>query len=149
MASIDQEIKSSFESEMHRLLTNVVYTSSWFKNLFDEFYKEFGLSTQQSNILRILRGAGDWKSMNDIKAVMVEKSPNATRLADKLIAKELVERNRSESDRRVVYLRITKKGLDLLDKADKAGNPLSQEALESITDEEARLASRVLDKIRG
>ncbi len=149
MASIDQEVKTRFANDKHRFITNLVFTSNWFQNQVVVFLKPFQLSLQQFNILRILKGAGDWVTMNDIKALMVDKFPNATRLSDKLLDKGLVERKRSDSDRRIVYLSITKKGLELLEAIDKSENTSHMDFMERITEEEAKLFSHVLDRMRG
>ena len=148
MGNIDKEVKTRFINDKHRFITNLVFTSNWFQNQFIEFLKPYKLSQQQFNILRILRGANDWVSMNDIKKLMIDKFPNATRLSDKLLDKGLVERKRSESDRRIVYLSITKTGMELLEAIDKDKNNDFMACLDKITDEEARLFSKILDKIR-
>ncbi len=148
MAKIDQEVKTKFQNNKHRFITNLIFTSNWFRNLVIEYLKPYGISFQQFNILRILRGAKDWVTMNDIKELMVEKSPNATRLADKLIDKGFVERQRSDADRRVVYLAITEKGTKLLETIDN--NPGDyMEFMTRITEKEAKQVSDILDKMRG
>jgi DNA-binding MarR family transcriptional regulator len=86
--------------------------------------------------------------MNDLKNLMIEKSPNATRLADKLIAKGFIERKRSEVDRRVVYLAITDKGVELLETINNVSDNYL-EFMTRITEEEAKQVSDILDKIRG
>jgi DNA-binding MarR family transcriptional regulator len=149
MASIDDEVKTNFMNDRHRFVANLMFTSSWIRGLFVEFLKPFGISSQQFNILRILRGAGDWVSMNDVKRLMVEKSPNATRLVDKLLEKGLVERRRSEEDRRVVHINITKAGLDLLSGIDELGDGEHNVFLTRITDEEAKKINPILDRLRG
>ncbi len=148
MGNIDEEVKTRFENDKHRFITNLVFTSNWFKNLVDEFLKPFQLSQQQFNILRILRGANDWVTMNDIKALMVDKFPNTTRLSDKLLDKGLIDRKRSEHDRRIVYLAISKKGLELLKAIDNSNHTKHMEFMNKITDEEAKQFSIVLDKMR-
>ena len=91
-------------------------------------------------------------SVNTIKERMVEKSPNTTRLMDKLLEKELIVRERCEEDRRIVYVEISKKGLKLLSQID---NALCDEDKNiemvpgSLSDEEADLLSNLLDKIRS
>lgn len=149
MPCIDDEMNMKFKDEQHRLLANLVFTSAWIQNQFEAFLKPFGVSPQQFNILRILRGAKDWLSMNEVKDRMVEKSPNATRLCDKLLRKELLERVRCDADRRVVHLRISQKGLDLLQQIDEVDDQSYMGFKENVSAEEARLASQVLDKLRG
>ncbi len=147
MASIDEEIKNQFPNNKIRLIANVMFTANWMNGLFTEQLRPFDLSMQQFNILRILRGAGDWIAMTEVKNRMVEKSPNATRMVDKLINKQLVERQRSDSDRRVVYIRLTKKGALLLEEIDQQDNEAIR-FIEHITDEEAGQVSEILDKLR-
>lgn len=149
MASIDKVTKTRFANDKHRFATNIVYTANWIKNLSEAYLKPYGLSNQQFNILRILRGANDWVSMNDVKDLMIDKSPNATRLADKLKNKGLIQRRRSETDRRIVYLHISPEGLELLAEMDKTGVNVLEEAFDRISDEEATLVSGILDRFRG
>ena len=149
MGTIDEEVKTRFANDKHRFITNLVFTTNWFQNQVIEFLRPYQLSQQQFNILRILRGAGDWVTMNDIKALMVDKFPNTTRLSDKLLDKELVHRKRSDVDRRIVYLEISKKGLKLLEDIDNDENDKHMEFMDRITDEEAKQFSSILDKMRG
>lgn len=149
MGKIDAEIKSTFLSDQHRFVTNLVFTANWVQHAFAEKIKPFGISRQQYNILRILKAAGDWLPMTEVKDGLLDKAPNATRLANKLLKKELIERNRSETDRRVVYVRITKSGLTLFEEINQTKN-IVQHALENhITAKEAKLVSDILDKFRG
>lgn len=148
MAKIDDVIKTKFQNDKHRFMANMVYTSNWFRSLTADFLKPYGISSQQFNILRILRGAKEeWVAMNDIKSLMVEKSPNATRLADKLLKAELVNRQRSSSDRRVVFLSISNKGLELLTNIDE-DDMAYLDVMNNITDEEAKLVSDIFDRLR-
>jgi len=149
MASIEKEVNSSLKDDKQRFVVNLMYTSGWIRNMFSEFIKPFDLSSPQFNILRILRGEGDWLAMNVVKERMIEKSPNATRLADKLISKNLIERQRSDSDRRVVFVKITANGLELLATIDKKDNTQFESLIDRITPEEAKQFSAILDKMRG
>ena len=78
---------------------------------------------------------------------MVEKSPNTTRLMDKLIDKGLIVRSRCKEDRRVVYVKITENGLKLLSEIDENGLGTSLNNI-GLTDEEANILSDLLDKVR-
>lgn len=149
MATIDDEIKTRFANDKHRFIANLIYTANTFQNLFIDFLKPYGLSPQQFNILRILRGADDWVTMNKIKNLMVDKAPNATRLSDKLLDKGLIARKRGENDRRIVYLSITKLGLKLLKDIDNNNTGEHFLYFNRITDEEAIMFSKILDRLRG
>ena len=126
-------------------MINIKYTAHWLDAIGAEILKPFKLSEQQYNVLRILRGSAKAITVNSVKERMIQKSPNSTRLMDKLCDKKLIERVRCENDRRVVYVEITKKGLKLLDKInfDEFDNQM-----QSISEEEAKTLNKLLDKIR-
>ena len=148
MAKIDQDLQHNFQNNKQRFIANLIYTSNWFQNEVVTYLKPYEISFQQFNILRILRGSGEWMTMNDVKTLMIEKSPNTTRLVDKLIKKGFVERERSEKDRRVVFVMITDKGKELLKTIDD--NPGTYlEFMDKMTDEEAKLVSEILERIRS
>lgn len=145
MGDLSKDINSTFASEKIKAFLNIKYTSNWISSKENEFFRPYGISPQQYNILRILRGAKKAITVQTIKDRMIERAPNATRLMDKLCEKELIGRERCDHDRRVVYINITEKGLDLLIDIDKN---LKFDFLEKLTDKEAITLSDLLDKIR-
>lgn len=147
---IDDAIQSTFKSPGQRALVNVRYTSNFFATQQNKFMSSFGLSMPQYNILRILRGAKKSISVNDAKNRMVEKSPNTTRLMDKLFDKGLIERERCNNDRRVVFVKISEEGLKLLAEIDEAFIDTDAGMMtKNLTDDEADTLSDLLDKLRG
>lgn len=149
MAKIDEITKTRFINDKHRAVTNLMYTSNWIRSLFVEFLKPYGLSPQQFNILRILRGAKGWVAMSEVKKLMIDKAPNATRLSDKLLDKKLIKRKRGSEDRRVVYVHISAAGLNLLHDIDSNDEGEHVEFIERISEADARMLNLVLDKLRG
>ena len=150
MAAIEEEIKSEFKNDYHKAFVNVLFTANWLSNLHSSALKPYKISTQQFNILRILRGGKTWMAMTDVKGRMVEKSPNTTRLADKLLNQKYLERKRSSTDRRVVFVRISKKGLSLLTEIDAAWKLLKPDLLlDGITEKKVIKLSDYLDKLRN
>lgn len=150
MPTISEAIQSSFETDQHMAVVNILYTANWLKNLHGDDLKSYDITLQQFNILRILRGGKDWMTMNDVKSRMIEKSPNATRLADKLIDAGLIERKRCDEDRRVVYVRITQKGKKMLKTIDDQKTMLPVDGFhKNLTTKEAKTLSDLLDKLRG
>lgn len=145
---IGEIIQAKFKSVQQKAVVNVRYTSNFIGHYHNNYMAQFDLSMPQFNILRILRGAKKPISVNSVKERMVERSPNTTRLMDKLIEKGLMERVRCESDRRVVYVSITEEGLKLLAKIDIDMEDTSIFA-QNLTDEEAEQLSQLLDKMRG
>lgn len=149
MPRIEEELKSRFESEQHKAMLNVLFTAAWFRNGQVELFKPFGISPQQYNILRILRGAKDRVNMHCVKERMIDRAPNATRLTDKLISKGLVERERCEEDRRVVYVRISEKGLHMLRQIDERTKAREVDTVRRLSDVDAAELNRLLDAWRG
>ena len=149
MASIDKEIGGTFPNDKVRMMANLMFTANQIRHTVNMQLKPFGISEQQFNILRILRGAGESLSMNTVKNRMIDRSPNATRLADKLLDKGLIARERSETDRRVVFVRITQEGLDLLEQIDEQDFDTILNHFDNITEGDAKTMSDLLDKMRG
>lgn len=145
MGDIAKDIQSKFPNDKVKAMLNILYTANWIQNKQNDFFKPFGISPQQYNILRILRGAGEPISVQTIKNRMLERSPNTTRLMDKLCDKELIRRVPCETDRRVVHIEVAKEGLALLSTIDKSKRVAT---LESLTLNEAAMLSDLLDKIR-
>lgn len=145
MGDLSKDIKSTFKNDKVKALINIIYTANWINSLQTAFFKPYGISPQQFNILRILNGAGEPLKAQVIKDRMVERSPNTTRLMDKLLAKELINRFACPEDRRVVHIEITKDGVKLLDEISKY---LNEDPLANLSDEEAKQLSDLLDKIR-
>ncbi len=145
MGDISKDIKSKFPNNKVKALINIKYTANWLSSNENDFFKPYGISPQQYNILRILRGAGEAIKVQVIKDRMIERAPNATRLMDKLCDKKFIERIRCDHDRRVVYINISKQGLELLTTIDKS---IKLDFLENLTETEAAQLSDLLDKIR-
>jgi DNA-binding MarR family transcriptional regulator len=147
--TIDKAIKSKFKSEQQRMVVNLLYTANWLKNIHADMLNPFDITTQQYNILRILRGSNDWMTMNTVKERMIDKSPNTTRLTDKLVAKKCVERKRCDEDRRVVYVKITAKGIKLMAEIDEKTMKPFDKIADKISSKDAKQVSAILDELRG
>lgn len=145
MGNLNDDIQSKFKNEKVKAMLNIIYSANWINSKLNTFFKSFDLSHQQFNILRILNGADEPLKVQTIKERMVERSPNATRLMDKLCAKELINRIQCPDDRRVVHIIITKKGKELLHDINKSMN---FDVLENLTIDEAKLMNELLDKMR-
>ena len=145
MGDISKDINSKFANSKVKALLNIIYTANWINSHQNAFFKPYGISPQQYNILRILRGAQEPLKVQIIKERMLERAPNATRLMDKLCAKKLIDRLPCPEDRRVVHIAITKEGLALLKEIDENFN---QDLLKNLTLTEANILSDLLDKIR-
>ena len=147
---IEEELnQNKFQNIQHKAMVNIRFTSNFISNIQNSFLNTYGLTEPQFNILRILRGATGELNINTIKERMIEKSPNLTRLMDKLDSKKFIIRSNSADDRRVVFAEITEIGLEILAVLDEAINEKKNILLpSSLTDEEAETLCLLLDKIR-
>jgi DNA-binding MarR family transcriptional regulator len=106
-----------FESPQQEAMLAMLVAASYLDEQIDNFVSQYGISRQQYNILRILKGAGpDGHPCGEVAVRMVHRSPDVTRRIDGLVKLGLVERRRSDEDRRVVLTRITDAGSELLAK---------------------------------
>ncbi|HLP49858.1 MAG TPA: MarR family transcriptional regulator [Chitinophagales bacterium] len=150
MGTIEQEIKQQkkFESEHEKAMVNILYTSSWLHNKNAARFKEFDITPEQYNVLRILRGSHPKPLMlGEVTCRMLDKNSNATRLVEKLRLKGLVKRELCPNNRRQVDIVITDKGLALLSKIDFTTEEWNA-SLKTITKAEAQELNRILDKLR-
>ncbi|TAE87445.1 MAG: MarR family transcriptional regulator [Bacteroidetes bacterium] len=146
---IEEAIKQKkFKSEEERLIINLVYTSNWLANEQMGLFKRYGISAQQYNVLRILRGQSpNAASVGLIQERMLDRMSNASRLVEKLKQKELVKRNECPKDRRQVDVMITPKGMDLLTEIDGCENEMNSVTNGLVLDEK-KLLNQLLDKLR-
>lgn len=121
---ISEDLKQSkFPSEASKAVVNAIYTGNWIVQQQQELLKPFGLTVQQYNVLRILRGQqGNPMTVLAITERMLDKMSNASRLVDKLVEKKLVLRRECPQDRRAVDVLILPAGLDLLTQVDQVQN---------------------------
>lgn len=146
---IEEAIKQKkFKSEYQKLFINIIYTANWLNNESIKTLKPFGISPQQYNVLRILKGQHpNAISVNSIIDRMLDKNSNASRLVDKLKQKEFVEREICPEDRRQVDIKITNKGLDLLESISKKMDDFIN-LKDAISVEEAAQINGFLDQLR-
>lgn len=147
MTSIDEKIRGRFRNEYHRLTVNLIFTINRIMNEHQQLLKKFNISLQQFNILRILRGQHPHAiSLNLIKDRMLDKNSDVSRLVERLVKKNLIDRTVCPADRRQVNLLITEKGLSLLENIDKIEKSFDQ-IVSGLTQNEAKTLNRLLDKL--
>jgi DNA-binding MarR family transcriptional regulator len=147
---IEEEIKQKkFKSAEQKALINLIYTSNWLQAKQQDFFKTFGITGQQFNILRILRGQHPNSiSATEIKSRMLDRNSDVSRLLDRLTLKNLIAKATCPSDKRATDVSITTEGLELLKTIEKKEKENAAPAL-SLTEEEAEQLSNLLDKSRG
>jgi DNA-binding MarR family transcriptional regulator len=148
--TIEQEIRqSAFKDEYHKLAVNLLYTANWLGARERSILKQYGISMQQYNVLRILRGQGGKPaSLMLIRERMLDKESNASRLVDKLCEAGYTDRVECPDDRRRVDITITRKGLKLLDEV-TPGIEKAHEILHRMGEKEAKLLNELLDRLRS
>ena len=116
---LEKAIQSEkFASQKHKAGLNILYTAWWLKTLISQELKTLGLTHEQFNVLRILKGKHPEKMcVKDIGVRMIERNSNVPRIIDRLVAKKFVERSTSEMDKRETVITLTPDGMDILKKA--------------------------------
>ena len=147
---LEAEIKQDlFPNALSKAILNILVTADRISSVTNATLKPFGVSKEQFNVLRILRGQHPKPSaLHLISERMISKSSNATRLVEKLRTRGLIERCLCPTNRRKVDILITQQGLDLLAAIDADGT-LPSYWQDRITEEEAGEVSRILEKLRG
>ena len=149
--SLRAEIKQTrpFPSTQQEAVVALIRTADLARRVIGGIVEPRGITAQQYNVLRILRGAGlDGLPTLEIAERMIEQTPGITRLIDRLERKKLVARERSSSDRRCVYCRITDAGLALLTALDAPVQAASAQCFESFTKREVALLVESLGRTR-
>ena len=150
--SLREEIHQNkpFASPAQEALLALSRTTDVLQRRFAQLVEPYGISLQQYNVLRILRGAGQEGTPTlEITDRMIQRTPGITRLLDKLEAKHLVQRKRCSEDRRQVLCWITDAGLRLLADLDKPAVDSGAQAMASLTTLEVRTLIALLERVRG
>lgn len=147
---LEEEIQHpNFADQYMKAILNVMVTADTLGSATNAALKPYGISKEQFNVLRILRGQHPKPAtVQLITARMISKSSNATRLVEKMRTKGLVERTQCTADRRKVDVIITQKGLDLLEQVDPVVRGVGDDR-RNLSEDEAKLLNILLDKMRG
>ncbi len=146
---IEQDInQASFRNEFQKAAINFIFTSNWLNERMRLFFDKEDITSQQFNILRILRGAGQPISTLQIRQRMLDKMSDTSRIVDRLVIKELVKKSTCPNDKRLVDVSITDKGKKLLEKIDAYNNDMDA-IFDNLTDTDARTLNKLLDKLRA
>ncbi len=151
MTKLEDILKSNATLPLaKRTALNFMITNKALSENYLDFFKQYDISGQQFNVLRILKGQkGKPANLATIQERMIDKNSNTTRLIDKLILKGLVERTICPENRRKVEIIITKSGLELLAVIDPKLNRLEEDIMQPLTITEAETLNILLEKLRG
>ncbi len=137
-----------FESPLQEAILNLMVAAAFVGERFDRVCAEHGITGGQYNLLRVLRGAyPDGRSRCDIAVRLIERAPDVTRLVDRLERQGLVERVRSDEDRRLSISRITRAGLELLERMEPEIRVENEYLAERISLRDRRELSRICEGI--
>ena len=148
---LEEDIKQGrkFSNQYEKLIVNLIYTNSWISEQQLNIFKPFGISSAQYNVLRILRGHYPKPcTINTIIDRMIDSMSNASRIVDRLEAKELVVREVCPVDRRAKDVLITQKGLELLDEIE-VNSKVWMEKFTEIAEHRVKEANDLLDELRS
>jgi DNA-binding MarR family transcriptional regulator len=145
---IEKDINQyQFRNNFQRAEVNLIFTCSWLNERIKLIIDEADITTQQYNILRILRGSKKPLSTLQIRDRMLDKMSDTSRIVDRLIKKELVKKTTCVTDKRLVDISISDKGLKLLEDLDIRNSDIDN-LINNLSNEEALHLSLLLDKIR-
>ncbi len=146
---LEDEIKQKkFKNEYQKAIINIYFTNCFITSKFQDILKEYKITSQQYNILRILRGQYPQSAtMGEIKERMLDRSSDITRMIDRLVSKKLVERRGSRKDRRLVEAKITLYGLNMLEEMDVCEQRMD-ELISHLSEGEVKMLNKLLDKVR-
>lgn len=149
--NIENHIKTTRPlSEHQKAIINMIFTTSYLTDELGIVLKSFDISLQQFNVLRILKGQkGKPANLSTIQERMVHKMSNTTRLVDKLVSKNLVDRAICPTNRRKVEITITKKGLEFLDEVSPVFAKTEEQLTKNLTQKELLQLNILLDKLRN
>ena len=147
---LEEAIKQSeFKDSYNKAIVNLLYTQSYIVTRQSSLFKPFGISPEQYNVLRILKGQkGKPITVSSIQERMLNKMSNASRLVEKLKQKGMILREECPTDRRQVDILITEKGMDVLNQLHNQMYELNR-SLVQVNEEEGDQLNFLLDKLRG
>jgi DNA-binding MarR family transcriptional regulator len=150
-ASLAAALKQTrpFVSLEQEVYLSLLRTTSELSHAVDQFFRPFGITSSQYNVLRILRGAGaDGLCRNEISERMVTATPDMSRLLDRMEKAGWVTRERAEDDRRQVSTYITKSGMELLAKLETPTNDFVMRLFAGTAVSDLKTVLKVNDRIR-
>jgi DNA-binding MarR family transcriptional regulator len=146
---IDKEIKqATFRNNQNKAMVNIMFTHAWMVDHIKSFVKSENITPQQYNILRILRGAGEPLSTLQLRERMLDKMSDTSRIVERMVSKNLVQKAVSEKDKRMVDVIITPQGSELLENLDRRNEELDA-VVNHLSDDELETLNNLLDKLRN
>ena len=147
--SLEQDIQQPlFRNEYQKAAINLIFSSNWLNEKIKYLLESEDITQQQYNILRILKECQQPLSTLQIRSRMLDRMSDTSRIVERMLKKGLVEKRTCPSDKRLVDVSISHKGLELLEKLEHKNAALDS-ILQSLSESEAITLNRLLDKMRG
>ncbi|HVX27268.1 MAG TPA: MarR family transcriptional regulator [Parafilimonas sp.] len=146
---LEEAIKSNkFRNNIHKATLNILYTAWWLKRVMAVELKEYGLTHEQFNVLRILKGKHPEQiCVGEIASRMIEKSSNVPRIIDRLETKKLVKRVTSDADKRETRIVLTQAGINILQHSTERINKVIDSSI-NISEKKADSLNQILEEMR-
>ena len=140
--------QKTFRNEYNKAMVNLLFSHDWLEEKIKSFLVTEKITPQQYNILRILRGSNKPLSTMQIRDRMLDRMSDTSRVVDRMLIKELVIKKTNTSDKRLVDITITEKGLRILEQLNGRNADLDN-IMGSLSDDEAKMLNHLLDKLRN
>ena len=141
--------QESFASPAQKTLLNVMVSSSWVMSELSSMMATYDITPAQYNVLRILNGSHpEPLTCSAVGERLLDRTPDVTRLLNRLEGRALVERQRAAHDRRVVEVGITEEGRALLNRMAPEVDAAQQRLTRHLSKDEQRQLSDLLEKLR-
>jgi DNA-binding MarR family transcriptional regulator len=148
--SLETDIQQqTFRSEYQKALLNILFTSNYLIAIVNDFFKPYDITRQQYNVMRSVKGQlPKAASIQLIRDRMLDKMSDASRIVERLRLKNMVKREISPDDKRIVHISITDEGIKLLESIEMHVEEM-EKSIKNLSPEEAVQLNKLLDKIRG
>jgi DNA-binding MarR family transcriptional regulator len=149
MMKLEQALQTThFRDAKHKAVLNILYSAWWLKSIMSKELKAFGITLEQYNVMRILKGKSPQAMcVKDIAGRMIEKGTNVPRIIDRLVDKKLVRRGTDAQDKRHTVMQLTANGFELLDQCTKKMNQITDKIIH-LTEKDADQMNKQLEKMR-
>lgn len=140
--------KKPFRNTYHQALVNMMYSHNWLIGNLREFFKQYGITEKQYNILRILNGADKPLTTSIIRNRLLDKMSDTTRVIDRMLKKGIVTKKTNSQDRRLVDISLSDEGSALLKEVDNNTHKIDN-LMKALSPEESQQLNTILDKLRS
>lgn len=141
-------VESSGSAPGYRSIEQIISTCNWLQSELSKCLEPFDITLSQFNVLQVLNDASPERvTCTDVGRRLLDRTPDVTRLLDRLEKQEIVERKRAEHDRRIVEVGITEKGRAMVERIIPTVERTVATLTSPLTNVEHRLLFEYLDRL--